>query len=89
MTKTNMRKKGHDDHGHEEGPTTFANDASEFGLTFNLTNNQKLVINLADEESSVFGAESFMNPVTSDELTFGYFRYRRIWKIQFRCRAQT
>ena len=63
----------HDEHGHEEGPTIFANDASEFGLTFNLAGNQKFVINVADEESSVIGAESFMNPVTSDETTFGYF----------------
>ena len=66
-------EEDHDEHGHEEGPTTFTNDASEFGLTFNLAGNQKFVINVADEESSVIGAESFMNPVTSDETTFGYF----------------
>ena len=67
----------HDEHGHEEGPTTFANEATEFGYTLNLADSslfsQKIVLNFAEEESSVIGSESFMNPVTSDETTIGYF----------------
>ena len=67
----------HDEHGHEEGPTTFANEATEFGYTFNLADtslfSQKLAFNFAEEESSVIGNESFMDPATSEETTLGYY----------------
>ena len=69
----------HDEHGHEEGPTTFANEATEFGYTFNLADtslfSQKLAFNFAEEDSSVIGSESFMDPATSEETTFGYYVY--------------
>ena len=70
----------HDEHeGHSEGPTTFANDSLEAGLIFDLSNDQlsqKVSLNFVDEDTSVLGAEAFMNPASRDELTFGYFASR-------------
>ena len=70
----------HDEHeGHSEGPTTFANDSLEAGLIFDLSNDQlsqKVSLNFVEEDTSVLGAEAFMNPASRDELTFGYFASR-------------
>ena len=73
----------HDDHdeheGHSKGPTTFANDSIEAGLIFDLSNDQlsqKVSLNFVDEDTSVLGAEAFMNPASREELTLGYFASR-------------
>lgn len=61
----------------EEEPTTFTNDAREYGAIFDLSNDslsQKVVINFVDEDVSVMGGdEVFINPTQSEELTFGYY----------------
>ncbi len=65
----------HDDHG-DAGPTTFTNDSSELRVVFNLDTaslNQSLVLNLVDEDTSIVGDETFMNPVDSSETSFGYY----------------
>ena len=70
----------HDEHeGHSKGPTTFANDTIEAGLIFDLSNDQlsqKVSLNFVDEDTSVLGAEAFMNPASREELTLGYFASR-------------
>ena len=70
----------HDEHeGHSKGPTTFANDSIEAGLIFDLSNDQlsqKVSLNFVEEDTSVLGAEAFMNPASRDELTLGYFASR-------------
>ena len=68
----------HDEHG-EEGPTTFSNDSSEYGMIFDLSNDlmiQKVSLNISDETVSIFGEEAFMNPANREELTLGYFARR-------------
>ena len=60
----------------EEGPTFFRNDATEYGAIFDLskqTFSQKVAINFVQEAISIVGAESFMNPSESDEMTIGYY----------------
>ncbi|GIS76264.1 MAG: hypothetical protein CM1200mP12_19830 [Gammaproteobacteria bacterium] len=67
---------GHEDEHHFEGPTEFKNDAKEYGAIFDLSNNyfsQKMVINIADEDISIIGAEAFMNPTDNEEKSFGYY----------------
>ena len=67
---------GHEDEHHSEGPTEFKNDAKEYGAIFDLSNNyfsQKMVINIADEDISIIGAEAFMNPTDNEEKSFGYY----------------
>ena len=72
----------HDEHeGHAEGPTTFTNDSSEAGFIIDFSNmlvTQKLSLNLVEENTSIIGAEAFMNPSTRDEFTVGYFASREI-----------
>ena len=72
----------HDEHeGHAEGPTTFTNDSSEAGLIIDFSNmlvTQKLSLNLVEENTSIIGAEAFMNPSTRDEFTVGYFASREV-----------
>jgi iron complex outermembrane receptor protein len=65
----------HDDH-HDEGPTEFKNDTQEYGAIFDLGNDtlsQKLVVNFVEEDVSVVGAEAFINPTKSEEITLGYY----------------
>ena len=65
----------HDEH-HEEGPTTFSNDATEYGAIFELGGDslaQKIAVNYAIEDVSVIGDEAFINPTESKELTLGYY----------------
>jgi len=71
--------EGHE--GHEEGPTTFTNDAVEAGFIVDLSNDfmsRKLAVNFVNEDTSVLGSEAFMNPASRDELTFGYYISRDI-----------
>lgn len=72
----------HDEHeGHAEGPTTFINDSSEAGFIIDFSNmlvTQKLSLNLVEENTSIIGAEAFMNPSTRDEFTVGYFASREV-----------
>ena len=67
-----------DGHGHEE-PTLFKTDATEFGLIFDVSSGdstRKIVINSAEQDSSIIGEEAFMRPVSTDETTIGYFASR-------------
>ena len=75
MTEQHAEEEGHDDEEagddehQEEGPTTFSNDAREYGAIFDLTNDslsQKVAINyVVDENVSVMGDEAFINPTES------------------------
>ena len=73
-----MEAEGHeeeDDHD-AEGPTLFANDAREYGVIVDLTNDllsQKLAIEFVSEDTAISGAEAFMSPVDNDEFTLGYY----------------
>ena len=75
-------EEGHDAHeGDSEGPTSFASDALEAGIIFDLSNellSQKFAVNFVNEDTSILGAEAFMNPASRDELTFGYFASREV-----------
>ncbi len=73
-------RAAHAGHAHG-GPTVFLNDAQEFGAVFDLSSDvliQKLSISIVSEDQSIGGAEKFMNPVASDELTLGYFLSRAL-----------
>ena len=67
----------HDEHeGHSEEPTLFTNDATEFGMIFDLSNDkrtQKISMNFAEEDMAIVGEEAFMRPTMSEEFTIGYF----------------
>ena len=67
----------HDEHeGHSEEPTLFTNDATEFGMIFDLSNDmrtQKLSLNFAEEDMAIVGEEAFMRPTMSEEFTIGYY----------------
>jgi iron complex outermembrane receptor protein len=67
----------HDEHeGHSEEPALFTNDATEFGMIFDLSNDkrtQKISMNFAEEEMVIAGEEAFMQPTMSEEFTIGYF----------------
>ena len=76
-------EEGHDDHGDEEGhaPTVFKNDALEYGVTFDISNDlatRKIVLNFVDEDNSIVGEEAFMNPANSEEFTIGYYLGKEI-----------
>ena len=56
----------HDDHGHEEGPTVFTNDATEFGAIFDFvpfrnSHSAKVMVNFLEMDEAIVGAEAFMN----------------------------
>ena len=67
----------HDGHGHAEGPTVFTNESTELQLGLDLSSGgekiRRIVFNYADEETAIIGAEAFMAPVDSTELTLGFF----------------
>ena len=82
LIEAHAEEEGHDDHDdhgdeHEEhAPTVFANDATEYGAIFDLSNDnfiQKISLNFVDEDTSIVGEESFMNPANNEEFTLGYF----------------
>jgi iron complex outermembrane receptor protein len=78
-TEQHAEEEGHvePDPGHpEEGPTTFSNDAREYGAIFDLGNDslsQKVAVNYVVEDVAVTGDEAFINPTESKELTLGYY----------------
>ena len=66
-------EEGHD---HEEGPTVFSNEATEVSIALDLSVDERIrrvVLNYAEEEISIIGAEAFMAPVDSTETTLGFF----------------
>ena len=79
LTEAHAEEEGHDEHEeeHEEhAPTVFSNDATEYGAIFDLSNEnfiQKISLNFVDEDASIVGEESFMNPANNEEFTIGYF----------------
>ena len=80
-----------DGHGHEE-PTLFETDATEFGLIFDISSNdviRKIVVNTADQDSSIVGEEAFMRPVSAKETTLGFFTSKDFgtYTIDFGIRA--
>ena len=80
-----------DGHGHEE-PTLFETDATEFGLIFDISSNdviRKIVVNTADQDSSIIGEEAFMRPVSAKETTLGFFTSKDFgtYTIEFGIRA--
>ena len=80
-----------DGHGHEE-PTLFETDATEFGFIFDVSSNdvtRKIVVNMADQDSSIIGEEAFMRPVSAKETTLGFFTSKDFgtYSIDFGIRA--
>ena len=81
LTEAHAEEGGHDEHENEEeheehAPTVFANNATEYGAIFDISNDirtQKLSFNYVDEDSSIVGEEAFMNPANNEVLTLGYF----------------
>jgi len=52
------------------------NEAVEYGAIFDISNDnadQKVVINIVDEDNSIVGEEAFMNPANNEEFTIGYY----------------
>lgn len=65
----------HGDHD-EHGPTVFSNESTEFQVALDLSAGERvrrLVLNYAEEETSILGEEAFMAPVDSTETTLGFF----------------
>jgi iron complex outermembrane receptor protein len=81
LTEAHAEEEGHDEHEGEEeheehAPTVFANNATEYGAIFDISNDirtQKLSFTYVDEDSSIVGEEAFMNPANNEVLTIGYF----------------
>jgi iron complex outermembrane recepter protein len=84
QTEQHAEEEGHDEEGeehegeehHEEGPTTFSNEATEYGAIFDLANDsvsQKIAVSFVTEDVSVIGDEAFINPTESQEMTLGYY----------------
>ena len=80
LVEAHAEEEGHDephDPGEEEHASTlFTNNATEYGAIFDISNDlrtQKLSFNYVDEDSSIVGEESFMNPANNEVLTLGYF----------------
>ena len=75
-TEQHAEEEDHDPGEEEEGPTTFRNEAREYGAIFDLGNDslpQKIVVNYVAEDIAVIGDEAFINPTESKELTLGYY----------------
>jgi len=85
----------HDDDAHPEGPdgghdheapTIFTNDAKEYGAIFDISTDtlrQKLALEFVSEDVAIFGAEAFMNPASTDEVTIGYYVSREFGGFTF------
>ena len=90
FTEAHAEEGHHEEHGDEDhededldedehegkAPTTFLNNATEYGAVFDMSNDevsQKVSFNFVDEDASIFGEEAFMNPTNNRELTLGYF----------------
>ena len=73
LTEAHAEEEEHDEHEGEEeheehAPTVFANNATEYGAIFDISNDirtQKLSFNYVDEDSSIVGEEAFMNPANN------------------------
>tara|TARA_E500000178_G_scaffold331070_1_gene363613 strand:+ start:49 stop:2478 length:2430 start_codon:yes stop_codon:yes gene_type:complete len=71
----------HEGHGTHGAPTVFTNEAQEYGAVFDLSNDlfsQKIALELTTEDTAIAGSEAFMNPVSTDEFTLGYYVSREI-----------
>lgn len=81
LTEAHAKEGHHEEHGDEDeheghAPTTFLNNATEYGAIFDMSSDeisQKVSFNFVDEDTSIFGEEAFMNPTNNRELTLGYF----------------
>ena len=77
----------HDEDEHaQESPTSFNNDAQEFGAVFDVsteTFTQKIALEFVSEDVAVMGAEVFMNPTSTDEVTLGYYASREFGGFVF------
>ena len=78
LTEAHEEEEGHDHDEDEEehAPTMFMNEAVEYGAVFDISNDnadQKVVINIVDEDNSIVGEEAFMNPANNEEFTIGYY----------------
>ncbi len=89
LIEQHAEEEGHDGHDepelmsegdgephHDEEPTLFTNDATEFGMIFDLSNamrTQKISMNFVEEDMAIVGEEAFMRPTMSEEFTIGYF----------------
>ena len=84
LTEAHAEEEGHEEHEdehngeeHEEHtPTVFSNEAIEYGAIFDISNNnsqQKIVLNIVDEDNEIVGEEAFMNPANNKEFTLGYY----------------
>ncbi len=65
---------------HNGEKTTFTNDSKEYGAILDFSNvaiTQKVVIRTMDENTSILGEEAFMQPVESEEESFGYYLGRQ------------
>lgn len=69
-----------EEHNAHGGPTVFTNEAQEFGAVFDFSNDtltQKVAVGVVSEDTAILGEEAFMNPVSTDELTLGYYASRQ------------
>ena len=82
LTEGHAEEAGHEEeeeegHGHhEEGPTTFSNDAKEYGAVVDFSTDdlsQRVVMNMIEEDVSIIGHEAFMKPSDNSEFSFGYY----------------
>ena len=71
-----LMSEGDGEPHNDEESTLFTNDATEFGMIFDLSNDmrtQKISMNFAEEDMAIVGEEAFMKPTMSEEFTIGYF----------------
>jgi len=81
LIEDHAEEAGHEEeeeegHDHEEGPTTFKNDAQEYGAVVDFSTDslsQRVVMNMIDEDVSIIGHEAFMKPSDNSELSVGYY----------------
>ena len=86
FTEAHVEEPGHvEKEGEEEhAPTTFTNESFEFGIKFDIGNQaggnrQNVTINASQEDVAVVSKEeTFMKPVDSQMLSFGYFLCREL-----------
>jgi iron complex outermembrane receptor protein len=74
-----------DEHGHG-APTIFTNEAQEYGAIFDISTDtftQKIALEFVSEDVAITGAEAFMNPASTDEVTLGYYASREFGGFVF------
>lgn len=75
LIEAHAEEAGHEEE-EEEGPTTFKNDAQEYGAVVDFSTDslsQRVVMNMIDEDISIIGHEAFMRPSDNSELSVGYY----------------